>query len=234
MTSYLHPGGTGTGSSSLQLMPHTPGAAAPLHTTSTDSLYLQVPHTPFSRRMHAQRGLQVAGRAGLGSRAGHILACPRGQQGRPAVSAQHLLTGKVPGIHWSCGWRHPSVPTALLPSLPLCQPSWSPGTPCTAPGDRDLARPPRSPAPAHSAPQGHSAPGCCQGGGWLGSWRTWCRAQASWSCLLLLQEGPCCPAAALGGNALERGHSQCLPCQCGGLPCPGPLPTGFPLLAYPR
>lgn len=61
MTSYLHPGGTGTGSSSLQLMPHTPGAAAPLHTTSTDSLYLQVPHTPFSRQMHAQRGLQVDG-----------------------------------------------------------------------------------------------------------------------------------------------------------------------------
>lgn len=50
------------------------------------------------------------------------------------------------------------MPTALLPSLPLCQPSRSPGTPCTAPGDRDLARPPRSPAPAPSPPQGHSAP----------------------------------------------------------------------------
>lgn len=50
------------------------------------------------------------------------------------------------------------MPTALLPSLPLCQPSWSPGTPCTAPGDQDLARPPRSPAPARSPPQGHSAP----------------------------------------------------------------------------
>lgn len=53
---------------------------------------------------------------------------------------------------------------------------------------------------------------CCQRGSWRGSPRTWCRAQASWSCLLL-REGPCGPAAALGGNALERGHGQGLSCQ---------------------
>lgn len=222
-----------------ELIPHTHSwSCRSTAQHSTEFTLLQVPHNPPSPKwIRAQRGLQVDGQG--------CAPVPRAgpdpwSAGRPAESAQHLLTGEGARDKLICLSRHPSVPAALLPSPSRIQPLVT-GT-CQAsltPQALPLARCTqchREGAEAQlSEQEGKAATPLFQQGSWL-EWQGLARVSENLgleprlpgSCLVLLRKGHICLTVALGGSALERRQGQCLSLRgCCGLPCPGSLSTGF-------
>lgn len=169
-------------------LPLTPGAATPLHTTSTGSLYLQVP--PPSRG-DACPGLQADGGAGPCSRAGpHPRSAGAACCVSPAPAHGRCRDKLVLLMDIIC--PHSSAP---LPSR--LQPAGVPGRPAQppCPGPRQAPHSPALPSPPQGAQRPPAADRASVRGarGEAGAGRRLAGSQSLVQSLSAPSGGPCCP-----------------------------------------